>query len=540
MRQRVTASLVAAACAACSTRESTVGGLLVTMRVDGTFAAPATRLHLELSPPSGGAPYFSHDYLVPEDATLPASIGVRSNGDPGAAVVVEASLWSGATPLDDRRYEVRVPTASVEDVEVVFSPRCMPYVIAVGGKAESMCGATATCDPATGVCGSDVYSTADATVAGEGKDGAGGGDGASGGGGEAGSDAPAVDAADAGVACDPDAALGSCDGNVPLLCTRGRWVTAGSACVGGSVCQQGTCRPVPPSCAGTPQVWQCDSLEVPGGSFSRSFDDAGYGDPSFTATVSPFRLDKYEVTVSRFALFLTAVELGQGLPGAWAGKHDFLNGGRGLVVGTGDAGPVYESGWDPSWAAGIATTASGWDANLSCFPATLATATSPNPSDPINCITWFEAYAFCIWDGGFLPTEAEWNYAAAGGSEQRVFPWGATDPQQDASLAKFGCGLPGTCNDLAADIGTVNVDPGGAARWGQLNLAGNMAEWTLDWYGTYPMPCQDCSQTTTGAYRIERGGNFQDDETGLHASARGRADPTMRSTLQGIRCARKP
>ena len=40
-----------------------------------------------------------------------------------------------------------------------------------------------------------------------------------------------------------------------------------------------------------------------------------------------------------------------------------------------------------------------------------------NEARPINCITWWEALAFCIWDGGFLPSAAEWNYAAAGGSD---------------------------------------------------------------------------------------------------------------------------
>ena len=57
----------------------------------------------------------------------------------------------------------------------------------------------------------------------------------------------------------------------------------------------------------------------------------------------------------------------------------------------------------------------------------------------VEAESWYDAYAFCIWDGGFLPSEAELEYAAAGGSQQREYPWGSTDPGTDSQHAIYGC-----------------------------------------------------------------------------------------------------
>jgi len=95
----------------------------------------------------------------------------------------------------------------------------------------------------------------------------------------------------------------------------------------------------PPSCrAGGPGLSDCGphkesccvSLDVPGGTFYRSYDGVTYTDKSYPATVSPFRLDKYEVTVGRFRQFVSAVVAGW-RPRPGSGKHIHLNGGRGLT-----------------------------------------------------------------------------------------------------------------------------------------------------------------------------------------------------------------
>jgi formylglycine-generating enzyme required for sulfatase activity len=151
----------------------------------------------------------------------------------------------------------------------------------------------------------------------------------------------------------------------------------------------------------------------------------------------------------------------------------------------------------------------------------------------IICTDWFEGAAFCIWDGGFLPSEAEWNFAAAGGAEQRVYPWGGTTI--DDAHAVY-CG--GTCSS-AQNVGTKS--PLGDGKYGHVDIAGNAWEWTLDWYNAYTVPCTDCADTSAGTTRVVRGGSFYDGSPSqLVANRNGSASPTHRDGATGIRCARLP
>jgi formylglycine-generating enzyme required for sulfatase activity len=267
------------------------------------------------------------------------------------------------------------------------------------------------------------------------------------------------------------------------------------------------------------------------------------------ASVSGFRLDKYEVTVGRFRQFVSAWDGGSGfLPAAGSGKHAHLNGGQGLVnagaVGA-DGGVAYETGWLASDDANVRPTTP--NLTTACFVpgATWTAAGGSQERLPINCVTREEAIAFCIWDGGFLPSEAEWEYAAAGGSQLLEHPWGTTDPSTSDHYAIYGCNYPGGVPDASASCTSVaNIAPvgfasAGAGLWGQLDLEGNLWEWNQDFYATYVDPCADCAYLTDTSLDVFRGGSFQIDPAWL-PPRRNDVPSGNRYYTAGFRCARTP
>jgi formylglycine-generating enzyme required for sulfatase activity len=272
--------------------------------------------------------------------------------------------------------------------------------------------------------------------------------------------------------------------------------------------------------------------------FYRSYDAAAdaYNDTGYPATVSDFRLDTYEVTVGRFRAF---VEAGYGTqakpPAAGSGAHAAITG----------------SGWDAAWNASLAADTAALKAALKC-DATFQTWTDTagaNEVLPINCVTWYEAMAFCTWDGGYLPTEAEWNYAAAGGSEQRAYPWSvpassATISEVNASYSVGGTALcrgDGVDGCTVADLIRPGSKPAGNGRWGHADLGGNIVEWTLDWYAiAYDNPCSNCANLLASSDRVYRGGSFYNVTSNLRSARRANVTPVDRYFNIGLRCARTP
>ena len=287
----------------------------------------------------------------------------------------------------------------------------------------------------------------------------------------------------------------------------------------------------PPSCAGVAPACGpgrdascCGFVAIPGGTFARSHDvgtDNAFPDTSHPATVHDFHLDVYKVSVGRFRTF---VDAGMGTqahaPAAGDGANPYVSG----------------SGWDPSWTMQLPADTNALIAQLTCGGA-FQTWTGDDAL-PILCVTWFEAAAFCAWDGGFLPTEAEWNYAAAGGDEQRAFPWSAppTDLTIDCMHANYDPGTP-CVSPPGGGPSRLGAGPVGTSKWGNSDLAGDAWDWVLDVTGIYPDPCTDCAALSTTGDRVIRGGDYHDVAMSLRTGFRS-AEPTQFRGSVGVRCAR--
>jgi len=292
--------------------------------------------------------------------------------------------------------------------------------------------------------------------------------------------------------------------------------------------------PILPNCGGLVTKCNnescCEADNVPGGTFNR------INDPGFPATVSGFRLDRYEVVVARFRSFVNA--------GFGTKKNP-------PAPGSGAHPNIPDSGWKAEFNAQLQESKEDLVSALQCDTQLYdAYSEIPGKNDtlPMNCATVAEAMAFCSWDGGRLPTETEWNYAAAGGDEQRVFPWGGATI--DKTFVNFGCQSGASVADPGAplcafkDYTPVGVHPTGRGRWGHHDLAGNVWERTWD-FVVNPFrlaTCNDCADLEENpAGRGIRGGSLNwgkdyqrtNDRTGVNSEPL-----ATRTNTVGFRCAR--
>jgi formylglycine-generating enzyme required for sulfatase activity len=247
--------------------------------------------------------------------------------------------------------------------------------------------------------------------------------------------------------------------------------------------------------------------------------------------VSSFRLDTYEVTVARFRKFEAAFA-------TWDGPKP----GDGNNPNT-----EADDGWESAFTAELPIDRYALRYDLACHEDhTWTDDPGDNEARSINCVSWHVAFAFCIWDGGWLPTEAEWNYAAAGGDEQRLYPWSNSPEDDDITIyhASYNvipsmdyCGGDRMIGCAATDFISPGSLPLGNGKFGHADMAGNVYEWVRDHYGPYPDSCDNCVVLMGGEHRVARGGCYINYDSLVQTDWRLDYPPSADAGL-GVRCAR--
>ena len=222
-------------------------------------------------------------------------------------------------------------------------------------------------------------------------------------------------------------------------------------------------------------------VQISGGTFTMGdsqgdMDAKYYVHPIHRVSISPFLLSQNEITVAQYANFLEA---------------------------TGHPQP-------PNWSIQLS-----------------------KPGRPVIYVSWNDADAYAKWAGGRLPTEAEWEYAARGGTEAQKYPWGNASPQQRANYGNAWQGGRGWVTALK--------EPGSYPQnlFGLNDMSGNVWEWVADWFGPYSdkVAVNPTGATSGRNGKVVRGGGWNSSSMQIRNSMRGGTQPDSKYPHTGFRIA---
>lgn len=204
--------------------------------------------------------------------------------------------------------------------------------------------------------------------------------------------------------------------------------------------------------------------------------------------------------------------------------------------GDDDEEPVHNVFLNEYWISGYEITNEQYQM---CVAAGACSCMLNQPADqaqhPVVRLTWNEANEFCVWIGGRLPSEAEWEKAARGGLVGALYPWGDDEVSCDQN-AKNGAQF-GYCSGELLTVGS--FPPNG---YGVYDMAGNAWEWVADWYDKdYYRNSSETNPTgpADGKYKVIRGGGWNYTVYGLRVAYRSVSYPDSKANFIGFRCVRE-
>lgn len=159
---------------------------------------------------------------------------------------------------------------------------------------------------------------------------------------------------------------------------------------------------------------------------------------------------------------------------------------------------------------------------------------SPTDAHPIIMVSWEDAMAYAEWAKKSLPTEAQWEKAACGGLEGKMYPWGDNLSHDYANY--LGVGGRDQWEESTSPVGS--FPPNG---YGVYDMAGNVMEWVFDWYDPFyyqQSPKENPVNLTPSPFRILRGGAWCLADDDLRCAGRWMSDVVFRGgDREGFRCA---
>ena len=224
-------------------------------------------------------------------------------------------------------------------------------------------------------------------------------------------------------------------------------------------------------------------VEIPAGEFILGSNQGGFNEkPAHVANLETYWIDQYEVTYQQYIQFVEATGYRQpGPPSRYARKLEAL---RGL-------------------------------------------------NQPVTYVSWSDANKYCRWNGKRLPTEKEWEKAIRG-TDGRTWPWGEGLKGHPANFAGESDGFL-----VSAPIGSFPLDQ---SMFGVYDGAGNVMEWTDDWYveGLYSQEekVSKGSDQPPSTYKTMRGSGYTSQGVDLRITNRSFMVPDFRDETIGFRCAR--